>query len=310
MTGQEEIESTVKTICELNKANMKSLPIIVLPLYSSMPSNKQLKVFEKAPSGHRKIIISTNIAETSITIRGIKYVIDTGMIKSKMYTPGNNLEVLKVHKISKSQAWQRTGRAGRESSGTCYRLFTEAEFESMPLSTVPEILRSNLSSVGLQLIALGMKDLANFDFMNKPSAESLEAALNELEALGAIKKSENKSLYELTAIGKRMAQFPLEPKLSRCILAAEKLNCVEDVLKIVSVLSVDSIFHSSGTASMSNASKKDLAETIKQKFVSADGDHITLLNVYKAFVANKNNRVSVLSLVISFFLVSYYCALE
>lgn len=309
MTGQEEIESTVKTICELNKANMKSLPMIVLPLYSSMPSNKQLKVFEKAPSGHRKIIISTNIAETSITIRGIKYVIDTGMIKSKMYTPGNNLEVLKVHKISKSQAWQRTGRAGRESSGICYRLFTEAEFESMPLSTVPEILRSNLSSVGLQLIALGMKDLANFDFMNKPSGESLEAALNELEALGAIKKSENKS-HELTAIGKRMAQFPLEPKLSRCILAAEKLNCVEDVLKIVSVLSVDSIFHSTGAASMSNASKKDLAETIKQKFVSADGDHITLLNVYKAFVANKNNRVSVLFIgdQTSFWcLIRYYC---
>lgn len=308
MTGQEEIESTVKTISELNKANMKSHPMLVLPLYSSMPSNKQLKVFEKAPNGHRKIIISTNIAETSITIKGIKYVIDTGMIKSKMYTPGNNLEVLKVHKISKSQAWQRTGRAGRESSGICYRLFTEAEFESMPLSTVPEILRSNLSSVGLQLIALGMKDLANFDFMNKPSGESLEAALNELEALGAIKKSEkNKSFYDLTAIGKRMAQFPLEPKLSRCILAAEKLNCVEDVLKIVSVLSVDSIFHSSGAASMSNASKKDLAETIKQKFVSADGDHITLLNVYKAFVANKNNRVGVLLLFILSSSLLVYC---
>ncbi len=157
MTGQEEIESTVKTISELNKANAKSLPMLVLPLYSSMPSQKQLKVFEKAPNGHRKIIISTNIAETSITIKGIKYVIDTGMIKSKMYTPSNNLEILKVHKISKSQAWQRTGRAGRESNGICYRLFTEAEFESMPLSTVPEILRSNLSSVGLQLIALGIK---------------------------------------------------------------------------------------------------------------------------------------------------------
>jgi HrpA-like RNA helicase len=138
-----------------------------------------------------------------------------------------------------------------------------------------------------------MKDLANFDFMNKPSVESLDAALNELEAIGAIKKSDTNSLYDLTAIGKRMAQFPLDPKLSRCILAAEKLNCVEDLLKIVSILSVDSIFHSSSGSSMSNSSKRDLAEAIKQKFVSADGDHITLLNVYKAFVANKSNRVSI-----------------
>lgn len=293
MTGQEEIESTVKTITELNKANLKNLPLLVLPLYASMPSNKQLKVFEKAPTGYRKVIISTNIAETSITIRGIKYVIDTGMIKSKLYTPSTNVELLKVQKISKSQAWQRTGRAGRESAGICYRLFTESEFESMPLSTVPEILRSNLSSVALELIALGVKDLINFDFMDKPSPESLNAALCELENLGAITKSgnlgEKSSSYDLTPIGKRMSQFPLDPKLSRCILAAEKLNCVEDIMKIVSILSVETIFHNS-SANMSNSSKRDVAETIKQKFTSADGDHITLLNVYKAFVANKNNK--------------------
>lgn len=220
--------------------------------------------------------------------KGVKFVIDTGMIKSKLYTPGNNLEILKVHKISKSQAWQRTGRAGRESPGICYRLFTQAEFESLPHNTVPEILRSNLASVSLQLIALGVKDIVNFDFINKPSPEALEAALNELEMLGAIKTDQtNVANYDLTPLGKRMAQFPLDPKLSRCILAAEKLNCVEDVLKIVSVLSVDTIFHSS----MSSSSKRDLAEAVKQKFTSADGDHITLLNVYKAFMANKNNKV-------------------
>ena len=105
MTGQEEIDSTVKTIAELNKTAFKNAPMLVLPLYAALPSNKQLKVFEASPSGVRKVIISTNIAETSITIKGIKYVVDTGMIKSKLYTPSNNLEILKVHKISKSQAW-------------------------------------------------------------------------------------------------------------------------------------------------------------------------------------------------------------
>lgn len=139
--------------------------------------------------------------------------------------------------------------------------------------------------------------------MSKPSAETLQSAVNELQILGAIRNiesSESKSTsFELTPTGKRMAQFPLDPKLSRCIIAAEKLNCVEDILKIVSLLSVDTIFHSSTSSSMANSSKKDLAETIKQKFVSNDGDHITLLNVYKAFVANKNNKVKSMFLILS-----------
>ncbi|RNA11852.1 ATP-dependent RNA helicase DHX33 [Brachionus plicatilis] len=302
MTGQEEIESTVKTISELNKSNGKLSPMLVLPLYAALPSAKQLKVFEKAPSGCRKVIISTNIAETSITIKGIKYVIDSGMIKGKLYTPQNNLELLKVHKISKSQAWQRTGRAGRESSGICYRLFTESEFESMTLNTVPEILRSNLLSVALQLTALGIDDLINFDFISKPSVEALTTALNDLELLGAVKKffkdnngTENPEpvskkrmisfRYELTEMGRKMAHFPLDPKFSRCILSADKLGCVEEVLKIVSVLSVDSVFH----AQTNTSNKRDQAEAARQKFSSADGDHITLLNVYKAFMANKSS---------------------
>jgi ATP-dependent RNA helicase DHX33 len=308
MTGQEEIESLVKTLNELNKSSSySSTPMLVLPLYAALPSNKQLKVFEKAPDGYRKVIISTNIAETSITIKGIKYVVDSGMIKGKLYTPQNNLEILKVHRISKSQAWQRTGRAGRESPGTCYRLYTENEFESLPDNTVPEILRSNLSSVILQLIALGINDLINFDFMSKPSSESISIALNELELIGAVKKQidecvnninnnedsgEKKKLisikYELTDIGKKMSQFPLDPKLSRCIIAADKLNCVEEILKIVSLLSVENIFHN--PSNIMNAAKRDQAQTIRQKFQSSDGDQITLLNVYKGYVANKSSK--------------------
>jgi ATP-dependent RNA helicase DHX33 len=126
LTGQEEIDSTVKSIMDLNKTlNLKQdLPMICLPFYATLPSNKQLKVFEEAPITHRKVIVSTNIAETSITIKRIKYVIDSGMIKSKQFISHTNMEVLKIQKISKSQAWQRSGRAGREQPGICYRLYT------------------------------------------------------------------------------------------------------------------------------------------------------------------------------------------
>jgi ATP-dependent RNA helicase DHX33 len=173
----------------------------------------------------------------------------------------------------------------------------------MPLSTIPEILRSNLLSVALQLIALGIDDLANFDFINKPSVELINSALDELEQLGAVKKlnqiaintendSNKKKLinikYELTDIGRKMSQFPLDPKLSRCILNAERLNCLEDCLKIVSILSVDNVFHNHTT--MLSSSKRDQAHMIRQKFASSDGDHITLLNIYKAFVSNSKNK--------------------
>lgn len=318
MTGQEEIDSTVRTINQLNKSassqSSDTAAMLVLPLYAALPSNKQLKVFDKAPDGHRKIIVSTNIAETSITIKGIKYVIDTGMIKSKLFTPQNSLEMLKVHKISKSQAWQRSGRAGRETEGICYRLYTESEYESMPLNTVPEILRSNLLSVVLNLIALGIGDILAFDFMSKPSVDSINTALNDLELLGAVRKvttpgmsngtsaengngepaakkraTESHVKYELTDLGKKMSQFPLDPKLSRCLLAAEKTKCIEDVLKIVSLLSVENVFH--GNSNHVSSTKRDHIQTVRQKFVSADGDHITLLNVYKAYVANKNVKV-------------------
>lgn len=241
------------------------------------------------------------------------------MIKGKIYNPQTQLELLKVHKISKSQAWQRTGRAGRESPGTCYRLYTEAEYEAMPLNTVPEILRSNLLSVVLNLLALGITDLLGFDFMSKPSVDALSAALDELELLGAVQrhgggaqmngstingtnsvvepvskkpKLDAQDDYELTELGRKMAQFPLDPKLARCILAAEKLNCVEEVIKIVSVLSVENVF-------VNDVAKRDHITAVRHKFVSDDGDHITLLNVYKAFVANRTVKVFCLFLFLS-----------
>lgn len=145
-------------------------PLKVLPLYSSLPSLQLAEAFKPTPHGLRKIVISTNIAETSVTIPGIKYVIDSGKVKAKMFNPITGLDMLQVRTISQAQAWQRSGRAGRDSSGHCYRIFTKDEFDKFDKNSQPEILRCNLASVSLQLLTLGI-NILNFDFMDKPPKE-------------------------------------------------------------------------------------------------------------------------------------------
>ncbi|KAG8452005.1 hypothetical protein GDO86_003980 [Hymenochirus boettgeri] len=275
LTGQEEIEAMTKTCRDISKHLPDSCPqMVVMPLYASLPHFQQLRVFHNAPKGHRKVILSTNIAETSITIPGIKYVVDTGMVKAKKYNPESGLEVLAVQRVSKAQAWQRTGRAGREDSGICYRLYTEDEFENFDEMTVPEIQRCNLASVVLQLLVLKVPDILTFDFMSKPSPDSMQAAVKQLDLLGAVERKENQIV--LTPLGKKMAAFPLEPKFSKTILLSPKYHCTEEILTIVSLLSVDSVLHNP-------PAKRDDVQTARKKFISSEGDHITLLNIYRAF---------------------------
>uniref|UniRef100_K1R3L3 RNA helicase n=1 Tax=Magallana gigas TaxID=29159 RepID=K1R3L3_MAGGI len=239
LTGQEEIESAVKTIRDITRSTEENMaPLVVCPLYAALPSHAQLKVFKPTPRGCRKVIVATNIAETSVTIQGIKFVIDSGVVKAKVFNPNSGLDLLKVVRVSKAQALQRTGRAGRESAGSCYRLYTEQEFEQFSDSTVPEIQRCNLSSVVLQLLALGISDIVNFDFMDKPSTESIIAAVHQLHNLGAVVKETS---IKLTPVGRKMAAFPLEPRLGKTLLIAKEHNCLEEILTIVSLLSVDSV---------------------------------------------------------------------
>ncbi|KAG3270101.1 DEAH-box helicase 33, transcript variant X2 [Ictidomys tridecemlineatus] len=214
LTGQEEIEAMSKTCRDIAKHLPDGCPgMLVLPLYASLPYAQQLRVFQGAPKGYRKVIISTNIAETSITITGIKYVVDTGMVKAKKYNPDSGLEVLAVQRVSKTQAWQRTGRAGREDSGICYRLYTEEEFEKFEKMTVPEIQRCNLASVILQLLAMKVPNVLTFDFMSKPSPDHIQAAIAQLDLLGALEHKDDQ--LTLTPIGRKMAAFPLEPKFAK-----------------------------------------------------------------------------------------------
>ncbi|KAI5757196.1 DHX33 [Gulo gulo luscus] len=275
LTGQEEIEAMSKTCRDIAKHLPDGCPpMLVLPLYASLPYAQQLRVFQAAPKGCRKVILSTNIAETSITITGIKHVVDTGMVKAKTYNPDSGLEVLAVQRVSKAQAWQRTGRAGREGSGVCYRLYTEDEFEKFEKMTVPEIQRCNLASVLLRLLAMKVPDVLTFDFMSKPSPDHVQAAVAQLDLVGALEQKDGQ--LTLTPVGRKMAAFPLDPKFAKTVLLSPKFHCTEEILTIVSLLSVDSVLYDP-------PSRRDEVQAVRRKFMSSEGDHITLLNIYRAF---------------------------
>ncbi|KAM8899844.1 ATP-dependent RNA helicase DHX33 isoform 1-T1 [Spinachia spinachia] len=282
MTGQEEIEALARTCRDISKHLPDGCgPMLVIPLYASLPPAQQLRVFQSAPKGCRKVILSTNIAETSVTISGIKFVIDTGMVKAKRFNPESGLEVLAVQRVSKAQAWQRAGRAGREDSGSCYRLYTEQEFDNLIPMTVPEIQRCNLAGVMLQLMALGIPDVMNFDFMSKPSPEAVRSALEHLELLGALEKKEGQVF--LTALGKKMASFPLEPRYAKTILLSPDFSCAEEILSIVSLLSVDTVL-------FNPPARREEVLAARKKFSSSEGDHVTLLNIYRAFKKVSGNK--------------------
>ncbi|XP_041052432.1 ATP-dependent RNA helicase DHX33 isoform X2 [Carcharodon carcharias] len=275
LTGQEEIEAMSRMCRDIAKHLPQGCAqMSVFPLYASLPHLQQLRVFQLGQKNCRKVILSTNIAETSVTIPGIKYVVDTGMVKAKHYTPESGLEVLAVQQVSKAQAWQRAGRAGRQHAGICYRLYTEEEFEKFLNMTVPEIQRCNLASVMLQLLALRIPNILTFDFISKPSPDAVRAAIEQLELLGAVEHKNNQ--ITLTPMGKKMAAFPLEPRFSKTLLLSPAFHCTEEVMTIVSMLSVDSILYNPHA-------RRDEVHCVRKKFISSEGDHMTLLNIYQAF---------------------------
>ena len=176
-------------------------------LFSALPNQEQMRIFDSLEPGVRKIILATNIAETSITINNIKYVVDSGFCKLRNYNPKSGLDYLKIAKISKNSCIQRAGRAGREAVGKCFRLFMEEEFENMEEFNPPEILRINLRNLILDLLAIGIEDPVNFDYLDRPPKESFQRAFDEL----AIYKAIHKATYSLTDIGKKMSILPVEP---------------------------------------------------------------------------------------------------
>jgi len=210
MTGQEDIETTCEALAEKVSKLENPLPLLILPIYSQLAADLQAKIFEPAPDGVRKVVVATNIAETSLTIDGIRYVVDSGYCKLKTYNPRLGMDALLLCPASQSSANQRSGRAGRTGPGKCYRLFTASAYMSELLeSNVPEIQRTNLSHVVLLLKTLGVKNLLDFPFLDPPPAANIMKSMLGLWLLGAIQ-----SEGELTDLGRRMSSFPLDPALS------------------------------------------------------------------------------------------------
>ena len=273
LTGQEEIETANEILAHRSKVlGNKIAELILCPIYANLPSDQQAKIFEETPKKARKVVLATNIAETSLTINGIKFVIDTGFNKETSFNAKTGMSSLMVMPISQAAANQRAGRAGRTQPGKCFRLFTAYSFQhELDPNTTPEILRTNMCNVVLMLKSLGIDNLLAFDFMDAPPPDSLIRALEQLYALGALNDR-----GELTKMGRRMAEFPLDPMLSKTVIVSEKYNCVSEVLSTVSMLSIgSSVFYRP-------KEKKVHADTAHQNFSrGGGGDHIALLRCYR-----------------------------
>ena len=276
MTGQEDIEATCQVVADRIAALDKVPPLLLLPMYSQLSSELQAKIFESAKSGARKCVVSTNIAETSLTVDGIRYVIDCGYSKLKVYNPKIGMDALQLAPESQANASQRAGRAGRTGPGFCYFLFTERQFvtEMLP-NQIPEIQRTNLGNVVLLLKSLGIENLLQFDFMDPPPQENIMNSMYQLWVLGALTNN-----GQLSTLGKKMSEFPLDPPLAKMLIYAEELMCTCEILIIVSMLSVPGIF-------FRPKDREEESDNAREKFFVPESDHLTYLNVFLQWKSNK-----------------------
>ncbi|KAI3329390.1 P-loop containing nucleoside triphosphate hydrolase protein [Xylariaceae sp. AK1471] len=255
MTGQEDID--------------------ILPIYSQMPADLQAKIFDRAPPGVRKCIVATNIAETSLTVDGIMYVVDAGYSKLKVYNPRMGMDTLQITPISQANAGQRAGRAGRTGPGKAFRLFTEKAFnDELYIQTIPEIQRTNLSNTVLLLKSLGVRDLLDFDFMDPPPQDTITTSMFDLWALGALD-----NLGELTDLGGKMNAFPMDPSLAKLLIMSEEYGCSEEMVTIVSMLSVPNVFYRP-------RERQEESDAAREKFFVPESDHLTYLHVYSQWKSN------------------------
>ncbi|KAL8975278.1 MAG: hypothetical protein Q9197_000490 [Variospora fuerteventurae] len=273
MTGREEIDAVVEMI-QAASLHSTATSILALPLYAGLSTEQQLYVFEPTPDKTRKVIVSTNIAEASVSIDGVVYVIDCGFVKLRAFNPRTGIETLSVTPVSKASAVQRAGRAGRTKPGKCYRLYTEAAYRSLQEATVPEIQRSNLAPTILQLKALGIDDVLRFDFITPPPSELVHRGLELLYSLGALD-----DYAKLTRpLGTRMAELSVEPMMAKVLLSAVLHGCLSEALSIAAMISLQ------GAVWFHHNSEKKSTENARRRFAANEGDHLTLLNVYQAFL--------------------------
>ena len=292
-------EQDIRECCSLISG--KKYPhTTVLPLFARLSAHDQKKVFRRVAG--RKIIVATNVAETSITIPGIKYVVDSGLARMSRYNPRHRITALPIVPVSRSSADQRKGRCGRVENGVCIRLYPEEDYLDRPLFTKPEILRSNLADVILRMIHLGLGDIATFPFIDRPADKSIKDGfrlLLELEAIQQNKASPDKGRraaskkgrkskkgdYALTAVGRLMAKLPLDPRLSRMIIEAQQRECLRDITVIGAALSVQD-------PRERPAEKKQAAREAQAVFTDPQSDFITLLNIWRQYNASSGRQRS------------------
>jgi ATP-dependent helicase HrpA len=268
LSGEREIRDTADAL--------KGRPALdVLPLYSRLSAAEQHRVFETRPGSRgRRIVLATNVAETSLTVPGIKYVIDPGTARISRYSLRTKVQRLPIEPISQASANQRKGRSGRTSDGICIRLYTEPDFASRPEFTDPEILRTNLASVILQMAAAGLGDVRAFPFIDPPDPRSIADGVRLLEELNAFAKG------RLTGLGKKLARLPVDPRIGRMILEADRNGCAREVLIIASALSIQDPRERPADA-------QQAADEAHRRFVEPDSDFIAFLNLWDYLAARQ-----------------------
>lgn len=277
LTGREEIDDAMEAVREeLDRLGEQKQALLPLPLYAGLTTEQQMYIFEKTPENTRKVVFSTNIAEASVTIDGIIYVVDCGFVKIRAYNPRTGIESLIVTPTSKASAAQRAGRAGRTKPGKCYRLYPKENYKELLAANPPEMQRSNLAPVVLQLKALGIENVLRFDYLSAPPAELMIKALELLYSLGALDDD-----AQLTkSLGTSMAELALDPMMAKALLSAPSFGCVSEMLTIAAMASLG------GNVWFHQENERKKMEDARAKFAADEGDHLTLLNAYQAFVTS------------------------
>ncbi len=278
MNGEREIRDTADA---LRKRNLRDTEI--LPLYSRLSNAEQNRIF--SPHAGRRIVLATNVAETSLTVPGIRYVIDPGTARISRYSYRTKVQRLPIEPVSQASANQRKGRCGRVAAGICIRLYSELDFLGRPEFTDPEILRTNLASVILQMLALGLGDMSRFPFVEAPDSRHIKDGLRLLEELGAISGSiEGKQSLRLTPLGRQLARIPLDPRLARMVLAAPKFDCLEEILIVTSALSIQD-------PRERPMDKQQAADEKHRRFEDKDSDFQAFINLWN-YVQEQQDTLS------------------
>jgi ATP-dependent helicase HrpA len=267
LPGEREIRDTAEVL-EGAGLSRPGRTLEVVPLYSRLSAAEQHRVFSSHPATVRRVVLATNVAETSLTVPGIRYVVDTGVARISRYSLRTKVQRLPIEPISQASANQRSGRCGRVAEGVAIRLYSEEDFESRPEFTDPEILRTNLASVILQMAALGLGDLARFPFVEPPDRRNVTAGRQLLEELGALRGE------RLTKLGRRLARLPIDPRLGRMILEAERLGCVREVVVIAAALSIQD-------PRERPVEQRAQADQLHARFKDDTSDFLTWLNLWR-----------------------------